>query len=184
MTSFKNLICICFIFFIGAASGDVNTISWRDNYKLQWHNFKGEPKQNTDVVAVTASGITFGYSVKTSNSKIISFSSSVEAHFYPKKSWYHKERADTYILAHEQLHFDITELHVRKLRKLIAQLEVSQNLRNLLNQLHQNSNAELAEMQNKYDTESNNSINKDSQTKWILFVKKELQRYEVYKSKD
>jgi hypothetical protein len=38
-------------------------------------------------------------------------------------------------------------------------------------------------MQNQYDSESNNSINKDAQAKWIVFVAQELKKYEAYKSK-
>ena len=182
MTLFKNLIFL--YLFLGATSINMSIISWRDDYKLQWQDFKGQPHNDTNAVAVTASGITFGYSIKTSNTKIIDFSTTIEAHFYPEKSWYSKERADDYILAHEQLHFDITELHVRKLRKQIAQVKVSQNLKSKLNLLHKTSNIKLAAMQDKYDTETNNAIDKDFQNQWEIFIQKELQNYEAYKSKD
>ena len=86
-------------------------------------------------------------------------------------------------LAHEQLHFDITELHVRKFRKQISALKISQHLGNDLNRLHQSINKELTTMQNQYDKESNNSINKDVQAKWSLYVAKELKKYEVYRFK-
>ena len=49
--------------------------------KLSWENFKGEPKTDTDAVAVTASGITFSYSMSRSESRIVDFSATVEAHF-------------------------------------------------------------------------------------------------------
>lgn len=184
MMRFKKLLVLCFIFFVDISASQMTTISWRVDYKLQWQDFKGQPHDDTDAVAVTASGITFCYSIKTSNTKIIDFTTTLEAHFYPDKSWCSKARADDYILAHEQLHFDITELHVRKLRKQIAQVKVSQNLKSKLNLLHKTSNIELAAMQNKYDTETNNAIDKDFQKQWELFIKKELQNYEAYKSKD
>jgi hypothetical protein len=91
--------------------------------------------------------------------------------------------ADEYILAHEQLHFDITELHVRKFRRQISDVKVSQSLGSVLDKLHLNINKELAAMQNQYDSESNNSINKEAQAKWIVYVVKELKKYEAYKSK-
>lgn len=159
-------------------------ISWRNNYKLSWEHFKGQPQKNTDAVAVTASGITFSYSLKHRNSEVIDFTANVEAHFYPEKSWYIKERANQYILAHEQLHFDITELHVRKLRHQISQVKINNFLKKTLDRLHQNSNEELAKMQKLYDTESHNSINTEAQTKWQKFVAKELEKYEAYKSAD
>ena len=104
--------------------------------------------------------------------------------FYPDKSWYNKSVADAYILAHEQLHFDITELHVRKFRKQISQLKVSNALKSILDRLHQNINTELSIMQNLYDKESNNSINREQQAKWSRYVQNELKALEAFKSKD
>jgi len=159
------------------------TIAWNDQRKLTWNDFKAKPKANTSAVALTASGITFGYSVKQSNTEIISFNANVESHFYPNKSWFIKERADNYILAHEQLHFDITELHVRKLREQISKLKVSNSIKNELNILHKNSNAKLSEMQHLYDKQSQHSIHKEAQVKWQYYIKKELKKLEAFKSK-
>lgn len=159
------------------------TLLWREDLKLTWGDFKGEKNIETDAVAVTASGITFAYKVKKANGQIIDFTTTVEAHFYPSKSWVIKKLADGYILAHEQLHFDITELHVRKFKKQIGAVRASQKLGNELDRLHQNINKELEAMQNRYDKESNNSINKDIQSKWSLFVAKELKKYDAFKSK-
>ncbi|TVZ59093.1 hypothetical protein NA63_1618 [Flavobacteriaceae bacterium MAR_2010_105] len=171
------------IFFLLVPNNDT-TMSWRDDLKLSWNDFRGPAKDQSGAVAVTASGITFGFSVRRSDSKIIDFSAKVEAHFYPDKSWVIKELANDYILAHEQLHFDITELHVRKFRKRIRSVKISDQLNTTLNRLHLEINKELGEMQNRYDTESNNSINKIAQAKWMAFVADELRKYEPYKSKD
>lgn len=177
--SFKLLFISFFLIFSSADFED--TLLWNDHVKLTWDDFKGEKNIETDAVAITASGITFAYKVKKANSKIIEFTTTVEARFYPSKSWVIKKLADDYILAHEQLHFDITELHVRKFKKQIGAVKASQKLGNELDKLHQNINKELAAMQNQYDRESNNSINKDAQKKWSLFVAKELKTYETYK---
>ena len=170
------------LFFLNVASNDEVTLSWTDDYKLTWNDFKGPIKPNTGALAVTASGITFGYSVKTSNGKIIDFSPKVEAHFYPEKSWYIKEKGNAHILAHEQLHFDITELHVRKFRAEISKLNITQNLRNELNKLHQNINDELAIMQSQYDSQTDNSINVEVQKQWEDLVAKALKEFEAFKS--
>lgn len=172
---YLNLI-ICFVSY-----NSEDTLLWSNDLKLTWNDFKGEQNIESNAVAVTASGITFSYKVRKANSRIIDFTPSVEAHFYPKKSWVKLELADDYILAHEQLHFDITELHVRKLKKQIGALKVTQNLGSILDRLHQNINKELSNMQNKYDYESNNSINKEVQNRWEEFIAKELKIYEAYK---
>ncbi|WP_299226567.1 DUF922 domain-containing protein [uncultured Psychroserpens sp.] len=159
------------------------TLTWDESKKLKWSDFKGEVETDSDATAVTASGITFSYSLKKTDGRITSFKTNVEAHFYPEKSWYIKKKGNDYILAHEQLHFDITELHVRKLRYEMAQLKVTPSIKADLDMLHSHINKALAKMQQLYDTESQNSINKEQQAKWNAFVSKELKTYEAYKSK-
>ncbi|MEO6348897.1 MAG: DUF922 domain-containing protein [Aquaticitalea sp.] len=158
-------------------------IEWRDNLKLTWGQFKGTPKTNNSAAALTASGISFEFSVKQTENRIIDFNTKVQAHFYPNKSWYIKEKSDAAILAHEQLHFDITELYARKFRKQIAQLQVSNNLKAELQALNQKIVKQLNVAQNRYDKETNNSTNIVLQAKWNNDVKAELAQLIDYKSK-
>ena len=98
---------------------DKDTMSWNHDYRLEWSDFKGEPKESSNVVAVTASGITFGFSTTKSETRLIDYNYTVKADFYPDQSWCHKARVNNNILNHERLHFDITELHARKFRERI-----------------------------------------------------------------
>ena len=158
------------------------TMSWNANRKLSWDDFRGPVKDN-GAVAVTASGITFGFSLQQKNGKVQGFDATVEAHFYPEKSWYIKEKGTAHILAHEQLHFDITELHVRKLRYQISKLRVNSRLKYQLRKLHEEANKELRIMQSEYDEDSMNSINMIKQTYWNTYVEKELEKYKEFQSK-
>ncbi len=170
------------IFLIFGNQQDEEVIEWNESRALTWADFKGEPILNTSAVALTASGITFGYSVKTSNGKIVDFSTTVESHFYPNKSWYIKSKSNDYILKHEQLHFDITELYTRKFRKEIQQLKVNQNIRQQLNDLHYAINQELRNTQKRYDEESEHSIVKSEQQRWNMYIAEELKKLDSYKS--
>jgi hypothetical protein len=170
------------ILFLFVASSNEETITWNDTHKLTWEDFKGSPNPNSDAVALTASGITFGYSVKTTGKRIIDYSTSVEAHFYPNKSWYFSEKANDYILAHEQLHFDITELYVRKFREQLERLVVNQNIKIQMNQIHVAINEALDKTQKTYDQQTNHSINVDAQNYWENYIKEELKKLEKYKS--
>jgi hypothetical protein len=156
--------------------------SWSDTYKLTWNDFKGVSQNNKRAAAITASGITFGFSIKTSGSQVINFTTEVYAHFYPEESWYKPELADSYILAHEQLHFDITELHARKFRQKIAQLKASNHVESDLKSLHKNSNRVLENMQVRYDKETNYSRNSEFQNKWKSYIDVELKTLSKYKS--
>ncbi|WP_460219752.1 DUF922 domain-containing protein [Psychroserpens sp. MEBiC05023] len=177
----RFLIIFLVLFNVSSNNNEV-TITWNESQKLSWSDFKGPIEANSDAVAVTASGITFSFSVQQSNSQIVSFETNVSAHFYPEKSWYIKSKGDDHILAHEQLHFDITELHVRQLRYAISKLSVSQDIKRELRTLHEQANINLAKMQNAYDTQSENSINKEQQALWSEFVKAELDKFKAYRS--
>jgi len=179
---YKLLFILAFIFCL---QNDTAEISWNENYKLTWEDFKGQPNLNTDAVAVTASGITFGYSVEKSSIKgITGFKTSVFAHFYPEHSWCKKDIVDNHVLAHEQLHFDITELNTRYFREKISKLKPNSNIAEMLNTLHSDTNTELTKMQKLYDNESDYSINKEGQSKWAAFVAKELIRMQKFKARN
>lgn len=160
-------------------------LSWNTSYKLTWEDFKAKPDMDDGAVAITASGITFGYSItQTDKSEVVSFTSEVFAHFYPEQSWYKEERADNHILEHEQLHFNITELYARKFRYRISQLKLSNNIRRQLKKIHNDINAELSQMQNKYDNETDFSRNFEFQAKWKIFMNTELNKFSKFKSLD
>ncbi|MEW4922987.1 DUF922 domain-containing protein [Algibacter sp. 2305UL17-15] len=174
--------CIGLCLFLCVQNDNEPVISWSASYKLSWNDFKGKPRQNVSAVATTASGITFGFSIRQSGGRVVSFTTEVHAHFYPKQSWYKVERADNHILGHEQLHFDITELHARKFRMRISQLEVSHHIKRELNSLHRTINKELAALQDRYDAETDYSRQVEAQLRWQLYIKKELQKLDKYKS--
>lgn len=175
-------IVLCLLFFM--QNNDKVVISWRDNYRLTWHDFKAKPKHSVNAVATTASGITFGFSVRESDKHVISFTTEVNAHFYPEQSWYKPERANKHVLGHEQLHFDITELYARKFRKRISLLKTTNDVTSRLRAIHKIINEELAAYQNKYDTETDFSRNIPVQQQWEAFIKTELKTLDHFKSKN
>lgn len=156
-------------------------ISWEDDYKLSWSDFKGKPKPNSGAVAETASGISFGFSVKELNSNVVSYTAEVHAYFSVEKSWFHKDKASDYILNHEQLHFDITELFARKFRKEIAQQKVSNDIKAKLKVIYKKHVTDLGTMQKRYDAETDHSKKIDAQQRWQLFIKKELDKLSKFK---
>lgn len=174
-------LCIGVLFFSLHQNTNEETLIWKATKKLTWADFKGKPIANSNAAALTASGITFGYSVKTANNRIIDYTTSVEAHFYPNKSWYKTTNATPYILAHEQLHFDITELYARKFRQQISKLKLNQNIKSQLKRLHTAINKALSNTQNKYDEQTHHSINKKAQAQWQTYIAAELKKLDAYK---
>ena len=157
-------------------------MTWNETQKLTWSDFKASPNADSDAVALTASGITFGYSVKTSRKRIIDFSTSVEAHIYLNKSWYLEAQGDDYILGHEQLHFDLTGLYARMFIEQLTRLVVNQNVKKQMKQLHITINEALDETQKRYDAQSQHSIKVTAQTQWQVYIKEELSKLDEFKS--
>ena len=157
------------------------SMTWSDDLQLQWEDFNGTPTRGTTVVAVTASGLSFGFSTKMTETQLVDYTAFVDAHFYPDKSWYVKERANSVILDHERLHFVITELHARKFKQRIAQTKFDLSINSQMERIHNSITDELRQMQQKYDTETDHSQNVDKQKEWQKFIKVQLDRLSYYK---
>lgn len=157
------------------------SMTWSDDLQLQWEDFNGTPTRGTTVVAVTASGLSFGFSTKMTETQLVDYTAFVDAHFYPDKSWYVKERANSVILDHERLHFDITELHARKFKQRIAQTKFDLSINSQMERIHNSITDELRQMQQKYDMETDHSQNVDKQKEWQKFIKVQLDKLSYYK---
>jgi len=105
----------------------------------------------------------------------------VQSVFSIKQSWFLKEsQGDTALLRHEQMHFNITELYARKIRKLLAEYKnpfgKEKEIRTKIDFLKQ---AERDE-NNLYDIESVHYTNKVMQKKWEEKIIKELEETKKY----
>ena len=171
--SLKLIIGIIAFLCVGNSPED-DTISWNENRKLTWADFKDRPNLNSGAVALTASGITFGFSIQKSGGKPVSFNTTVESLFYPDKSWYITERADSYILGHEQLHFDIAELFARKMRMQLSKMTFTKNVKKEIKQVYQATLKALQAYQKEYDRATNFSRNREQQLVWVKKINKIL----------
>ena len=123
----KHIIIVLFFLtsFLGEAQ-EYETILWEKGKKLSWKDFKGKPPQNSGAAAITGSGITYQFSSYYRNGRR-QLDFTVSTFFYPNSSWYRPELCNNLILSHEQLHFDITEIYARKMRKELARTNFSKN---------------------------------------------------------
>lgn len=176
-----KLIFVLTLILNGASIND-DVLEWQEDVQLKWSDFKGQPQDLGDIVAITSSGISFRFSIKENEHIVTGVETQVQAHFYPKRSWVHKKKASDHILSHEQLHFDITELHVRKFRKEITHLEISKDIKRDLNNTYARINKDMAAMQKTYDTETNYSRDVIAQAIWKKKIDGALKVYGDYKN--
>jgi len=151
-------------------------IPWEEGILLNWEDFKAPTPQNSKFKANTNAGITYSWGLKIENvNKTLNYE--VNSYFYPHLSWVEQGSKNAYLLKHEQTHFDITELHARKLRKELSEInlnELNQDTRKFLNDLYKTIENERSLMQKEYDWETNHSLNKEAEVKWQKLVKEEL----------
>ena len=157
---------------------DINDekIPWSADNKLTWDHFQGSPTLGNGYVASTNSGISFSFSYSVKNGKM-ELDYSITSNFYPKLSWYKRGHVSPYILKHEQTHFDISELHARKLRKAMLETGFSLDPKDEINAIYNEVERQRREMQRRFDEESDHSKNEAEEYQWEAYVANELSKY-------
>ncbi len=178
---YKYLVVL--LFFCTVQAQEKPSILWGEHYKLVWADFKkvSNPTLDKNAAAVTSSGITFSFSSKKTAIKLVDFNYKVVADFYPNESWYLKGKETDIILAHERLHFDITELFARQLRQRIEMFEFTKNINQEMKRIHRKIIKELNVYQERYDLETNHSLNLEIQLQWQNKVASKLKALNAYK---
>lgn len=148
---------------------------WSLKRPLTWADFKGEPPRDGGAAAETAYTLLYGARCTGQN-----FEFRVLAAFRPKDSWVRpailKRPADsTRALRHEQTHFDLAEVHARRMRRhfaeLIAPCRVStDDLSDIAERMVKEENA----AQEKYDAETDHSRVPAEQGRWDKEVAAQL----------
>jgi len=150
-------------------------IDWEEQDPLTWNDFKGKAKDWGSVSALTASAIEYAYDCDKGKLNL-----SVKAIFIPEESWAKSDAKNEYILSHEQLHFDITEVYARKLRKeLAARVNSCYEVRRI-DGIARKVLDEWKVEQAKYDKDTGHSIHKDLQELWHKKIDRKLEYYADY----
>src|SRR4051794_27509556 len=97
-----------------AHSGADDLIQWSPSKRLDWKDFQGSPPANAKNAALTSSSILVNFSYNNESLRY-----TISCHFDKTKSWVRIK--NDHILGHEQGHFDITEIHARKLYKALQE---------------------------------------------------------------
>ncbi len=152
------------------------TLSWSPSRKLNWDDFKGNPDDGNPHHALTAANL--AVDAKCRNDR---FEYSVTCVFLPTESWSKNKKSEE-LLYHEQLHFDLTEVHARVLRKKLQQLgascsNVKTKMTPTVNQVFKEWKAE----QDKFDKLSNHGLDSETQQKWAADIERRLKELEKYK---
>jgi hypothetical protein len=167
-------ILICFSFF----PEKEDAIVWNEDRPLTWEDYKGRPERRF------AAASTFYNIVKKTEDNGSSAEVSVKATFYCKNSWKKKSWINESVLRHEQKHFDIVELYSRKLRKMIFEHKYRnyEDVKTKTDSLYDIIDKQMDVYQDKYDEETDGSMNGDKQREWEPKIMKQIKDLEVFKN--
>src|SRR5690554_66480 len=159
---------------------DSNHFYWTEDAKLHWSDFQGKVEESSNLAALATMALPYKFETEVESK--IDFT--IQVYFIKSDSWAKKEEENDLLLKHQQLHFDIAELHRRKVVKELINSEInSDNYKATLKQIVGRFwGDEYPKMQNQYDDDSNFSQNIKGQIEWIKFVKEELEKLHEYQS--
>jgi hypothetical protein len=142
-------------------------IAWDRARPLRWADFQGTPPETGVEGAQTGYSLLYGVSCTGA-----AFESDVSSVFVPARSWVRtlvlanpEEARRT--LRHEQTHFDLTEVHARRLRKVLHDIydpcragraDVPREAERII--------AAEADMQRRYDEETRHGLDAARQRAW------------------
>ncbi|WP_160138372.1 DUF922 domain-containing protein [Chryseobacterium sp. c4a] len=158
-------------------------IIWQEGLKLNWDHFKSpvNRKNNPDVAAYTNCG--WEYSVVKSTNPKSPVKIEIKTIFNEDKSWKDVNKINDYILLHEQKHFDIAEIFVRKFRKSIAEnIRNSGDYNRLFKSIYNTISTEYKTFQGAYDRDTRHGMNKEKQAEYNAIISGELENLKSYQT--
>ena len=198
----KNQILKNIFFFIGFISlmsfsfVKDDFILWQENKKLKIQDFRADNKDTIKVNrqqflgAISAIRIEYSSFQRNKNS-VPDFS--IKTYFDPNESWMLLK--NDYVLQHEQIHFDLTELYARKMRKSVESLR-QKNVTNIsiYRKKIQHWNVMKEKASNQFDADNQDYYIKigqkilfqknPKQEAWKKKVDRELFQYSLFKNAD
>ncbi|MBT9393745.1 DUF922 domain-containing Zn-dependent protease [Hymenobacter sp. NST-14] len=151
-------------------------LEWSADRLLTWDDFRARP--NTDrLAALTSSTID-----ATIGCVDYQFSGQVTAVFTPSESWVRNAKGATpALLRHEQLHFDLTEVHARLLRQKLTLVKFDcLHLQPAFNNLTKVAFLTWQRDEARYDQETNHGLNAAKQQEWDQKIQQRLQALAAY----
>lgn len=151
-------------------------LAWSSTRKLNWEDFRGTPETENPHHALTAANLAVEARCKDNK-----FYYEVKCVFLPTESWSKNKRSEK-LLAHEQLHFDLTEVHARQLRKNLKELGLScGNLKSQLNTTVGAAFKAWKAEQEEFDKISRHGLDAQTQLAWEEDIARRLHALNAWK---
>lgn len=165
-------IAIFLAFFTNAVGQPLKTLTLND--------FQGAPKpaENGEEIAFTSCSIHFSYTAtKEIGYYMLTFS--IEVVFNKNQSWVDKKeltnkKVTDDLLDHEQGHYDIAYLEQQELLLTVKHSIFYDDYASAAQKIFDRIDSKYRRLNQQYDIETENSVNKLKQHKWDLYFRKRL----------
>lgn len=167
--------------FIFQVEENSEVIPWSLTRKLNWNDFQGSIDTTSNYKALTYSTVELKVISENKNEVKYHITNSFEI----KLSW-SKDKTSSNLLKHEQLHFDITELLTRKMKKQILSrvYENSEDFRSSVLKAFDEEESERTKLNALYDKETNHGVNKAKQQQWENKIQSEIKSLNKFADKE
>ncbi len=146
-----------------------STLVWSPARRLTWADFKGAAGPAEKLHALTSADLSV--EVKCADDLL---DVQVQAVFRPLESWTRSNESAP-LLRHEQLHFDLTEVHARLLRLSLQKLKMTcQQAQTQLKPLIDAAFLNWQNAQDRYDEEARHGLDPAGQARWEKQVAAQL----------
>lgn len=156
-------------------------LAWISGERLTWADFRGEPVATSTAAAVTTYALAWETACTPDG-----FSFRVTSVFLPEQSWVRATTLDRFeasqrTLGHEQTHFDISEIHARRIRQALSRLSTPCALTETqLGEIVAPIVQADQEMQERYDRETAHGVLILQQATWNDDIGRRLRDLERY----
>jgi hypothetical protein len=159
---------------------NANELTWDAERPLVWEDFTAEPDKQSSYDAWTFSGINYVYNWYYNDQNQIEAEVNAWAYFDHAQSWVKKKSISEELLAHEQLHFDIAELHCRYFLEAADHFTYTENVEAEIDSIFNVYFKQMLSTQIDYDIATDHFRNKEEQIKWNNQVHAEMDRLSNY----
>ncbi|RYY91079.1 MAG: DUF922 domain-containing protein, partial [Chitinophagaceae bacterium] len=139
---------------------NLELIPWSVRRIVGWEDFQGASVLGTEAVASTSTSLGLSYQLRGGQ-----LAYEITCTFSKTKSW--GMLKNDYILAHEQGHFDITELCARYLHQALSEYQYNRGTyKQDINRIYSEIVAKKEALQEQYDGETDHSRKRKIQYEW------------------
>ena len=162
-------------------SSDPNLVwTYEEHPVLSWDDFRGVPPDGSNRAASVNSGLSYSFKNTYENGILKDLDIQVKSGFYPELSWkMDLKESSKDLLAHEQLHWDITNLFALKLRAAYKKYRPVKNIKKEVAFIFNKFEKDRAAMQAQYDRDTKHGLDKEAQLKWLLLVNAEMLKVDL-----